>query len=224
MYSAVERYFDDFLGHCAFPATASGVGPAWTTAITGTTPTIAGLTNSNQGEVKLILTSTSQAQVASLYHGDICSFKSDNLLTASFRVKVLTTDITTAESVVFGMTTARNDNPDTPTVNAQFKLAASTAVVVESDDNSTDNDDKATGQTLTYGTYKEFMIDFRHGYADVRFYMSDSNGRMTRVGAAVTHGVGTGVYLQPNILLAKASGTTTPAICVDYVEILYKRS
>jgi hypothetical protein len=176
------------------------------------------------GTVKLALTSTSEAQIACLYFGDILSFKADNLQRVKFRVLV-GTDITTAQTLTFGVTSARNDNSDSTTYNAQFKCAATTAVLVETDDGVTDDDDNDTGQTLST-TFKEFVIDFSKGLSDVRFFVSDSGGKLKRVLSSTTFSIASasGYYLQPNIQIQKASGTTTPDVQVDYVEVEYKRS
>ena len=58
--------------------------------------------------------------------------------------------------------------------------ASTSAVVVETDDTVTDNDDKATGETLA-GVYKTFLIDFSQGLSDVRFYIEGE-----RVAASTT--------------------------------------
>lgn len=214
MLNAIERYFDDFI------AVMSAV---WTKTITGTTPTILGITGEATGGIKLLLTNTSEAQIATLSHGDICSFKADNIKTATFRLKC-TADITTAQTLVFGLTSARADDPDATASNVQFKLAASTAVVVECDDGTTDTDDAATAATLSTA-YKEFVIDFTNGLSDIRFYASNAGGELERLAPRTTFSAAalTGDFLQPNIQLQKASGTTTPSVVVDYVSIDYIR-
>jgi hypothetical protein len=226
MFNAVAKYFDDFLGHCAFPLTASGVGSSWTKAEVKTngSTTLVGLTGVAGGVLSGAVSNTNEALAVEAYHGDICSFKADDIHTFACRLKCVA-DITTAEYLVFGLRSARNDNPDTPTYNVQFKLAASTAIVLESDDGVTDNDDKASAGTLST-TFKEFMIDFRQGLSDIRFFASDASGKLVRLAPKTTFNAAslTGQFLQPFFVVGKASGTTTPGIYVDYCDILYKRS
>jgi hypothetical protein len=226
LFNATAKYFDDFIGHCDFPLTAAGVGSAWTQAEVKTsgTTTLLGRTGVAGGVVSGAVSATSEALAVELYHGDICSFRADDVQTVAFRLKTLAA-ITTAEYLVFGLRSARNDNPDSTTYNVQFKLAASTAVVLETDDNTTDNDDKATAGVLST-TFKEALIDFRQGLSDIRFYLSDANGKLTRLAPATTFNAAqlTGQFLQPFVVVGKSTGTTTPGFDLDYCEILYKRT
>jgi hypothetical protein len=91
-------------------------------------------------------------------------------------------------------------------------------VVVETDDATTDNDDKATGQTLA-AVYKTFIIDFTNGLKDVRFYIEGE-----RVAGSTTFDMSaaaTGQNVQPLIQIQKASGTGVPAITVALVEVAF---
>jgi len=170
MHLATTKYLEDFLGHQKLALVADGRGTemAYIYDKTNATPTVAGLTNSASGVVQLLLDNTNEAQGAGIYHGDICCFKADDLQTVTFRLN-MTANCTTAQSLVWGMISARNSNPDTPTYNVQFKLAASTTIVLETDDNATDNDDKSSEGGTLGTTMKEFMIDFRQGLTDIRF-------------------------------------------------------
>jgi len=227
MYNAVERYFDDFLGHQKLTLVASGTGPAaqYIYDKTNGTPTVIGIASIGPGVLAMTLDATSEAQGAGVYHGDILSFKADDILEATFRL-AMAANCTTAQSLVWGLTSARSSNPDTPTYNAQFKLAASTAVVLETDDNATDNDDKASGGQILSTTFRTFKISFRNGLSDIRFFGEGTNGKLARLAPKTTFAAPalTGCYLQPNVLLSKASGSTAPVAYLDYWEILYKRS
>jgi hypothetical protein len=224
MQNATERFFDDFLGANVVVATATA--PAvWAKADTSANgaPTLCGVTGMTSA-VRMLLDNTNEAQILSLYWGDVCGIKVNDLRTVTFRLKTAT-NITTAQTLTFGMTSARADNTDNTTYNAQFKLAASTAILVETDDGSTDDDDNDTGVTLST-SYKEFVIDFSNGISDVRFFVTDAGGDLRRVLGTTTFSLAgaTGQYLQPNIQLEKSGGATTPSVDIDYVEILYKRS
>jgi len=95
---------------------------------------------------------------------------------------------------------------------------STTAVYVETDDGTRDNDDVATGATL--GTsYKEFVIDFTGGKSNVKFYIDGA-----RVAASTTFDMsGYSSGLQPIIQLQKAANTNVDAVSIDYVEVVCKR-
>jgi hypothetical protein len=129
--------------------------------------------------------------------------------------------IDSVTTLCFGLASARNATPDSVAVNAWFRMQGSaslTAVVAETDDATTDNDDKATGYTLA-SVYKTFLIDFTNGLNDVRFYIEGE-----RVAAGTTFNmsaVAAGQNVQPYVTLQKASGTGTPSVTIALVEIAY---
>jgi hypothetical protein len=96
--------------------------------------------------------------------------------------------------------------------------ASTTLVVVETDDNSRNNDDVATAKTLS-NTYKRFIIDFSYGISDVRFFIDGD-----RVAASTTFNMSNSSTqrLQPYIDLQKASGTGTPSVTIDKFAITYR--
>lgn len=219
-YRATERFFDDFCGM----QTVAGGGP-WTKADTSAngTPTLTGVTGVTSS-IKGALDNTNEAQNLCLYFGDICCFKANDLQTVTFRLKT-GANITTAEELTFGMTSGRNDTTDSTTYNAQFKFAAANSLLVETDDNSTNDDDNDTGIDGST-SFREYVIDFTQGLADVRFYCTNDAGELQRMLPATTFACTgmDGQYLQPNIQLQKTGGTTTPSFTLDFVEILYRRS
>jgi hypothetical protein len=223
MRHATAHFFDDFLGLQVITATATQLNTPWGSVIVGTTPTIKGLTSEATGAVQLLLTSTSEAQIACLHWGDLLALKLGNLRQFAFRMKA--SAITTNESVVAGIGSAYNATEDSVAINAWFKLAATTDILVETDDGATDDDDNDSGVDIVAATYKEYLIDFRQGLADVRFYVGDSNVRMKRVpgGPFTLAGAAAATYVQPFFMLHKASGSTTPNATLDYVDIEYIR-
>jgi len=223
MLNATGRFFDDFHGLSRITASATQLNSPWGSVIVGTTPTILGLTAQATGVERLILTSTSEAQIACLHFGDILSFALANLRRMVFRMAC--SAITTNESVVAGLATAYNASEDSVANNAWFKLAASTSILVETDDASTDDDDNDTGFDITACVFKEYEIDLTQGLSDVRFFCSDNNGRLARVLPKTTFSLAAATgYVQPYFMLHKASGATTPNCDLDYVEIEYIRS
>lgn len=208
------EYVDDFHGTSAtFPTSADPATP-WHAVKTGTAPTYV----RNADNAILTMTSTSEVQNICLAHGDALSFDIDGLFCFETRVKV--TGCTTGTSLCFGMASARSDTQDSVAANAWFKMVgadSTTAVVVESDDGTTDLDDKATGTTLAT-TYKRFKIDFSNK-KDVKFYIDG-----TRVAQSTTFDMSAySSGLQPLFQIQKTSSANVDAITIDYVKINGKR-
>jgi hypothetical protein len=94
----------------------------------------------------------------------------------------------------------------------QFKLVGSNAVLIETDDGTTDNDDKATGQTLV-ASFKRFVISFAAGKSDVRFFIDGD-----RVASATTFSMAAATgQLQPFVQIQKTSDNNTDSVSIDYI-------
>ena len=103
-----------------------------------------------------------------------------------------------------------------------FRIIGSNSVVVETDDGTTDLDDKATGQTLA-NVYKYFKIDATT-LSNVKFYMTNSNSRLVRVAAGTTFDMSAySGALQPFFQLQKASDSNGDTIEIDYVKVTGRR-
>ena len=215
------------------PLTASADGNPWTKADTSAAgaPTLA----ASGGFMKGQLANTDEVENLCLYMGDQLAWDIDDLLTAEFWIKTGAA-ITTAESLAFGMGAARNDDPDSIAYHAHFRLLATTAVVVETDDGVNNNDDKATGQILST-TVKRFLIDFASGLktvsppstslggkGNVLFSMDDARGNLIPVARNVAFDMSnySSGGLQPYVQLQKTGGTTTPAFYLARVRIRSK--
>jgi hypothetical protein len=121
-----------------------------------------------------------------------------------------------ARRLIVGMGSAHNNTFDSVANNAWFRVDAGTSIVVESDDATTDNDDKSTGETLTALTVFHGRIEFR-SVNDVRFYKNLN----VRLASSTTFKVGTPA-LQFMALIQKDSGTTQDDLRLDYVQIAQK--
>ena len=191
----------------------------WTAAATGTTPTKLNITEDG-GAAKLTLTSTSEAQIACLYQNDILIYDLAHLQNVWYIAKVAGIEAVT--TLTIGVGSARNDTADTVATNAWFRMEGSvstTAVVVETDDATTDNNDKATGETLA-AVYKKFLIDFSQGLSDVRFFIDGD-----RVATATTFDMSAltaGLNVQPIVQIQKASGTGVPSVTIAEFGVQYK--
>lgn len=213
-------YFEDFLGHGALSSSQSA--DAWLVADTSSSGTPTYSRGGLGGEATLQLASTAEVENVCLYHGDDLNFDIDNIKKVYFRVKMSQAALDAASQVAFGVGAARNDSIDSMAAVACFRVIGAddtTAVVVETDDGSNDNDDVATGQVLA-DSYKEFMIDFAGGKSDVKFYMDNGDGNLSRVAASTTFDMsGYSAGLQPFIQIQKTSDTNTDGVVIDYVRI-----
>lgn len=235
MSKNVRKIVYDFRGHHLVPATASGAGTAFVKADTSSAgaPTLVG---ESGGGVKLLLEATSEVQNLCLYQGDILPFDIDDLIRVEFVAKA-SASLAASAIASFGLCSARADDTDATTNNAMFKLDGSNSVVCETDDGTNDNDDKATGLSLST-TWKRFAIDFASGVVSygppnsskggkgaVQFYMSDANGYMQRV-ATGTHfdmSNATG-NLQLFAQLQKTAATVVPSLSILEISVEYKTS
>jgi hypothetical protein len=165
-----EVYCDDFNGTVAtLPASADPATP-WLVDDTSSSGTPVYTTGTSVATLKLA--STNEVENVCLHFGDSLDFDIDDLQRVEMRVK-LDAVLTTGTELVFGVGSARNDTTDSVAANAWFKMvgaSSTTAVYVETDDGSVDDDDNDTGETL--GTsFKRFVIDFTGGKSDVKFYI-----------------------------------------------------
>lgn len=174
------------------------------------------------GGLKLLCDNTSEAQVLTLFHNNIEMIDIDELHYIRWYLKV--SGIDSATTLVAGVADGQNDTSDTVTTNAWFRMqgsASTTALLTESDDGTRDNDDKATGQTLS-STVKMLEIRFKEtalGIQDVRFFVDS-----TRVTTDTTFNMAAATGdVQPYIQLQKASGTGVPAVTVCGCEYQYSK-
>jgi len=213
-----EIYYDDFNGTVATLPSSADPATAWLIDDTSSsgTPTY----TKGTSVATLTLASTSEVENVCLHFGDALDFDIDLIQSIEMRVK-LSAVFTTGSTLVFGVGSARNDDPDSMTANALFKMVgatSTTALFVETDDGVRDNDDIATGATLGT-TFKRFVIDFTGGKSNVKFYVDGD-----RVAAATTFDMsGYSAGLQPIVQIQKAANTNVDAVIVDYVRVECKR-
>lgn len=215
----VRKFTDLFDRAQVFSTTAGHNGWAIADTSSAGTPTYLCATEDG-GSAVLTIAATSEAENVCLYFGDVLPWDLAQLEYVKIVAKVSGVDSVT--TLTMGVGSARNDTPDSVTVNAWFRMegsASTSNVVAETDDNTTDNDDKATGQTLS-STYKTFLIDFTNGLSDVRFYIEGE-----RVASGTTFSmssVTSGQNVQPIVQIQKASGTGTPAVTIALIEAQYR--
>jgi|SRR6056300_546651 hypothetical protein len=225
--AGIQDYWDfceDFQGHLLFSSTAaSNTGHRFVIADTSTagTPTYTTVDGSSSGEVALDFDSQEEIQNVCLYQADVLNMDIDKIRGVEFRVKQNQATIDAASSIAFGLAGDRNAAIDSIAQAALFRCIGSNAVVVETDDGTTNNDDVATGESLT-NAYKTFKIDFSQGKSDVRFFMTGSTLGSTGLKAVAT---GTtfdmSAYtgsLQLFAQIQKTSDTNTDGITIDYIK------
>lgn len=218
-----QRICYHFRGVDSPPASTSPAGFHWVKKITaaGGSPTVK---SASGGAMELTLDNTNEAQNLCLYMGDVLPFDIDDLI----RVEILaaaTASLDSTVTAVFGVASARNDDPDAIAEAALFKLAGSNSVVCESDDGTNNNDDKATSESLST-TFRRFVIDFSSGVqtrtppslslggkGNVGFYMENSNGYLRRVAKNTLFDMSNyGGNLQLLAQIQKTAGTVTGAL------------
>lgn len=211
-------FYEDFMG-------SSGGGPfdattVWNVVDVGDA-TEAVVADSVNGDFRLHLAATNEAEDAVLYMNDNKNFDVGSGLIFETRINV-NVDIGTGVTAVFGMAGDHNLAKDSVTEHAWFRMQASNAVLAESDDTTNDNDDKATGVTAVSGTYNIFRIDFTD-ISDVKFYIDGA-----RVAASTTFNMenltAAEQKMQPYFSLDKANGTALGDLDIDYVKIWQDRS
>jgi hypothetical protein len=213
-----QMYTDDFIGASVTLPTSANIGTPWVTAVTGAAPPTH---VRNASELVLSLTSTSEAQILGVSHGDALTFDIDDLQSIEMRVRIGAGTLTSGSILAFGVGSARNNTLDSVTAFAWFRMegaVSTTQVLLETDDNVRDIDDVLSGVTLGT-TYKRFVIDFTGGKSDVKFYIDGQ-----RVGASQRFDMsGYSAGLQPIIQLQKAANTNADVARVDYVKVTCKR-
>jgi hypothetical protein len=185
------------------------------------TPTYLNVTEDG-GAAKLTLAATSEPEIVTLYQNDVLMYDLSQLQHMWWIAKVAAVDAVT--TLVMGLGSAQNDTDDSVAINAWFRLqgsASTSAVVVETDDGTTDNNDVATGTTLA-ATYKKLQLDFTNGLSDVRFLVDGE-----RVAAATTFdmsSISAGQNVQPLVQLQKASGTGVASVSLAQFGVQYNWS
>lgn len=215
----IVEWIDRFVGYRVYSATsATNVGHGWLINDTSSAGTPTYTPVDGGAGVTLAFDSQAEAQNLCLSWGDVLGVDIDDIIQAAFRVKVSGT-LDSATSLAFGLIGDRNDAIDSIAQNAIFRLIGNNNIVCETDDGTTDTDDKATGLTLST-TAKDFVISFAEGgKSDVRFFVDGAP-----VATATTFDVSAySGALQPFMQLQKTSDANTDSATLELVKILYRR-
>ena len=207
------------------------IGEAYSTVKWGTTETninaaIALSADVANGALAMVLDSDDNTEIAALHFGDNECLRIDQGLIFEARLTLSVLPLTGVETVqaVWGVAGTHNATLDSIDCSAWFRVesAANTALLWETDDNVTNDDDNAAGITLVAGTYNVYRIDMTDTSA-VKFYVDDvlvGTGSM----AGLTASIGD---VQPYLRVSKtksSQNTGTGTILIDYIKIYQQRS
>ena len=214
------EFVEDFLGPQTLTASPTG-SDLWDIADTSSAGTPTYTVGGINGEATLAFYTQAEVQNVCLYMSDKLNFDIDKLLRVEMAVKMGQAAVDATTSLAFGLASARNDAIDSIAAHASFRVIGSgstTAVVVESDDGTTDKDDIATGATLI-NAYKRFVIDFSGGTSNVKFYIDG-----VQVATSTTFDMsGYTAGLQPYVQLQKTSDANADSVVIDYIKIVSRR-
>lgn len=132
------------------------------------------------------------------------------------RARVKFSTIAANEFGVVGLAKARNTTYDSIATHVWFRLDADMDILIEGDDGATDTDDVDTGINAFDGTYLDLQIDC----ADLSAVKFEIDGVSVSTEIAIPAATGT---VQPFVGVGKASGTGTPSVTVDTLEVEWDR-
>lgn len=211
-----RHFVDDFDRAQTYTTTPGFNG--WTLADTSAAgaPTALNI-NEAGGAAKLTMANTDEAEILTLYHGDVLTWALRDL--EWFKIWIKAAGLDANSTLSWGMGSARNDTYDSVAALALFSIlgsASTTAIRAESDDAVTDTAPVATGKSISSSVYSCCEIALPNGPSDVRFYIDGE-----RVAPATTFDMrGYTGLLQPLIQIQKASGTGVGSVTIGRLEIL----
>ncbi len=220
----VDRYHFNGIGK--IPAVASATHGPWAKTVTAAagSPVVA----NTAGELEMTLDNTNEVQNLCVNFGDVLSYDID----AIDHIEILarcSASLDAAVQIAFGLASARNDAIDSLAAAALFRLIGSNALLVETDDGTNDNDDVATGMSVS-STLKKFVINFKEGVntksgvpstggkSAVRFKASNGQGLLRPVLSNKQFDMSNySAGLQPYFQIQKTSGTAVGSLFVKEV-------
>lgn len=212
---------EDFLG----TSVATNQNTAYDNTPTGS-PTVGLVSNATGGVYAAQLNNTDEAQSAGLYWNDVLNIQGNLPFCFMARVKVAATP-TSVQRFIIGLGSALIDPFDTMARKAWYNIQGGASITVETDDGTTDNTDKDTGEDIIAATWYWFTVS-RNPTGVVNFCIMDGYGQKPRTWSmSKNFEVGEPAYgannLQPILMVRKESGTTTPQILIDAYAIIGTR-
>lgn len=208
------RVFEDFLADVG-----STLPKPWGTvdvSATGT-PTIAYVADTVNGVFKLAHDATSELQSMTLSWADQLMIDPTKkpIFEARLKVDFAGATFSADQRIVIGLAAASNATLDSNTHHAWFRIeGANLNILCETDDGTTDNDDKDTEIDIVDDTFTTFRIDMSD-LSDIRFYV---DGKPSKFATALSASAMTASnLLQPYIEIQKDAGTEVETVTIDYV-------
>lgn len=225
--------FEDFLGDRIIAATGSkDVDSSGWTYVLVNNPTAAIVANADNGVFALTLVNNAQ-ETATLYWDDELNIDVDKEPVLVFRARLVCAAggaLDSATHVVMGFASATDPTTDSVAQNAWIRMeGANNNILLESDDATTNTDDKDSGVDYVDSTWYEFMVSMSslHGASptNVRFfYRSTLGGAWTELtNAGTTFKVLAATNVQPYFRIMKSSDANTDALQIDYARVWWKR-
>jgi len=193
----------------------------WTATITDTAGTAVAdfVANAAGGQFKLGGDSQSEAQTARIDFGDHLVIDSTKNFVFEARVQVQYADdtaFTADERLVIGLASAYNATLDSVAKHAWFRVeGADTALLLETDDGATDNDDEDVGQDLANDSWAILRIEGSDLDA-IKFYRDGV--LIGDLDAAALSG-----NLQPMVAYQRDAGADEQVILIDYIKVWQER-
>ncbi len=172
----------------------------------------------NGGAMRLLCANDTEVESLCMFQNDILAV--DLALLDWFEIVAKVAAIGATTVLTMGLGSARADDEDAVAVSAWFKMegaTSTTAIVAETDDSATDNNDIATAETLV-DVYKRFTIDFTRGLGDIRFYIEGERVAGTQLFSMA--GITAGQNVQPLVQISKGATAGVPR--VDIASIAYQ--
>lgn len=186
------------------------------------------------GALVLTLDATEEAQLIGIDFGDHLAFDIDDVK----RIEILaaaSASLDAAVSAVLGAGSAVAADPDDVAASAWFKLPGDNTMVVETDDGTTNQDDKDTGLDLA-ATFRRLVIDFASGVhgrtppetslggkGAVQFSAENSAGLLAPVAKTTLFNMSQySSGLQPILWLLKSSDVATATLSIKAITFEFR--
>lgn len=207
-YRAPIVFSDDFLG--------DSLGALWTLTATdagggGGSPSAATISGSG-GILSFDVSIDPEAESHRIDFGDILNFDAGKDWVFEARASVDSTNGTGLD-VLVGVASAHNATHDNVATNAWFRNLAG-VWYVETDDGSTDLDDKLVSPPIANATYARLRIQ-KVG-TEVRFYVNDAR---VQADTKFSFNPAAGTLFQPIFKTLKTGGNGRCTVLVDYVHV-----
>lgn len=198
------------------------------TATTAGTPTFSQVANSANGQFQALLAANNEAETAGFDWADVRMIQKPDagsvnvnpISTPVFQAYVqIPTALAANQTLVIGLATAFNATLTSIAKYMWFRFSANNNVLIESKDGTTTSTGNSPAEgTITVDTnFHLYTLDFT--FADACKFWLDDNllGTLNVLGLAATD------RFQPVMYLQKSTGTTTPAVNVDWCHTINYR-